>query len=79
MTAFASVGHGMKRYYKLVGGGFTLLEFLCVIAIIAILIGLIGGAIAMSRAKAKKLTIILGEGQTNIMKMQEPGGLLSAE
>jgi len=61
------------------GGGFTLLELLCVIAIIAILLGLIVGAVAMSRTKAKKLTKDIGEGQTNIIKMQEPGGLLSPD
>ena len=59
--------------------GFTLPEHLCVIAIVGILLGLIGGAVAISRSKAKKLTKGIGEGQTNIIHMQEPGGLLSPD
>jgi prepilin-type N-terminal cleavage/methylation domain-containing protein len=59
--------------------GFTLLELLCVIAIIAILAGLIVGGVANARTKANKLSRDVGQGQTNIMKMQEPGGLLSPD
>jgi prepilin-type N-terminal cleavage/methylation domain-containing protein len=57
--------------------GFTLLELLCVIAIIAILAGFILGPVAKARTKADKLSRDVEQGQTNIMKEQEPGGLLS--
>jgi prepilin-type N-terminal cleavage/methylation domain-containing protein len=59
--------------------GFTLLELLCVIAIIAILLGLILGAVSKSRSKATKLKTNVEQGQKSIEKMQEPGGLLSSE
>ena len=59
--------------------GFTLLELVGVIAIIAILAGLFLGPLSKGYARAKKLNREIGEGQTNIIEMQKPGGLLSAE
>jgi prepilin-type N-terminal cleavage/methylation domain-containing protein len=47
---------------------FTLLELLCVIAIIAILAGLILGVGAKALAKARQLSRDTGQGQTNIMQ-----------
>jgi type II secretory pathway pseudopilin PulG len=67
----------MKLRGQTGSSGITLLQILCVIAIIAILAGLILGAVAKARTKANKLNRDVGQGQTNIMKMQEPGGLLS--
>ena len=69
----------LKSAYIRVCRGFTLIEILCVIAIIAGIVGLILGAVAMSKSKARKLTTKIGEGQTNIIRMQEPGGLLSPD
>ena len=68
----------MKRQDQL-RRGFTLLEFLCVIATIAILLALILGAVSKSRSKATKLKIDAEQGQKSTEKMQEPGGLLSPE
>jgi prepilin-type N-terminal cleavage/methylation domain-containing protein len=59
--------------------GFTLLELLCVIAIISVVLGLFLGVVSKSRSKATKLKTNVEEGQKNIEKMQEPGGLLSQE
>ena len=69
----------MKPHCKSAGGGFTLLELLCVIAIIAMLLGLIVGAVVMARSKANMLVKDIGKGQTNIVQMEEPGGLLSPD
>jgi len=48
---------------------FTLLELLGVITIIALLLGLIGGAIAKAHSKAKKMSADTAQGQTNIVQM----------
>ncbi len=69
----------MKRNDQSSGRGFTLIEMLCVIAAIAILLSLIAGPIAKGIKRAKKLSSDVGQGQTNIVKEQEPGGALSAE
>ena len=59
--------------------GFTVLELVAVIAIIALLLGLLLGPVSRAFARAKKLDREIGEGQASIVEMQEPGGLLSAE
>ena len=69
----------LKTRCNSAGAGLTILELLCAIALIAILLGLIGGAVAMSRSKAEKLKKDIGEGQASIIEMQEPGGLLSSD
>jgi len=46
---------------------FTLMELLCVIAIISILAALFLGVIPASIGKAKKLNGNVGQGQTNII------------
>jgi competence protein ComGC len=68
-----------KLSRKISGKAFMFLELLCVLAIIAILTGLLLGAVEKSHSKAKKLDRDLRDGQTNIMKMEEPGGLLSSD
>ena len=45
------------------------MELLGVIAIIAILLGLVAGAIVKAHSKAKKLSRDTAQGQTNIVKM----------
>ena len=68
----------MKPPCKVRQRAFTLLELLYVIAIIAILAGLVLGGIAKANSKAKKLSTDIGQGQTNIINdMERPGGLTS--
>jgi prepilin-type N-terminal cleavage/methylation domain-containing protein len=68
----------MKPPCKVRQRAFTLLELLCVIAIIAILAGLVLGGVAKAHSKAKKLSTDIGQGQTNIINdMEQPGGLTS--
>jgi prepilin-type N-terminal cleavage/methylation domain-containing protein len=69
----------MKRQHQSVRRGFTVLELMCVIAIIAVLLSLIVGAVSKSRSKATKLKTYVEKGQKSIEHMQEPGGLLSPE
>jgi prepilin-type N-terminal cleavage/methylation domain-containing protein len=59
--------------------GVTLLELLCAIAIIAVLLGLVLGAVAMTQSRATKLTTYVEKGQESIEKMQGPAGLLSPD
>ena len=59
----------MKHHRTPKKRAFTLLELLGVIAIIAILLGLVAGAIAKAHSKAKKLSRDTAQGQTNIVKM----------
>jgi prepilin-type N-terminal cleavage/methylation domain-containing protein len=59
--------------------GFTLIELLCVFAIVALLVCALLAAITRGYSRAKKLKGEIGNGQTNIIEMQKPGGLLSAE
>ena len=47
---------------------FTLMELLCVIAIIAILAALFLGVIPAAIGRAKKLNSNISQGQTNIIK-----------
>lgn len=69
----------MKRHTCGSSRGLTLLELLCVIAGIAILLSLIANPISRALKKARKLNADVSQGQTNIIKEQEPGGALSAE
>ncbi len=69
----------MKRKHPCDRRGLTLLELLCVIAIIAFLCGLILGAVSKSRSNATKLKTKVEQGQKSIEKMEEPGGVLSPE
>jgi type II secretory pathway pseudopilin PulG len=55
------------------------MELLCVLAIVALLASALLTPIARAYFRAKKLNREIGNGQTNIINMQEPGGLLSAE
>jgi prepilin-type N-terminal cleavage/methylation domain-containing protein len=58
----------MKAGYNSTQSAFTLVELLCVIAIIAILAALFLGGISAAIGKAKKLNTNVSEGQTNIIK-----------
>jgi prepilin-type N-terminal cleavage/methylation domain-containing protein len=55
---------------------FSLIELLCVIGIISILVALYLGVFPKAIGKAQKLNSDVGGGQTNMLKMMEPGGLL---
>jgi prepilin-type N-terminal cleavage/methylation domain-containing protein len=70
----------MKSLCTIRPRAFTLLELLCVIAIIAILAGLILGGVAKAHSKAKKLSSHIDQGQTNLINdMEQPGGFLSPD
>jgi prepilin-type N-terminal cleavage/methylation domain-containing protein len=70
----------MKPPYKFRQRALTLLELLCVIAIIAILAGLVLGGIAHAHSRARKLSTDIGRGQTNIIyDMERPGGMTSPD
>ena len=56
-----------------------MIELIAVIAIIALLVGLLLGPVSRALARAKTLDREVEEGQASIVEMQEPGGLLSAE
>ena len=55
---------------------FSLIELLCVIGIISILVALYLGVFPKAIGKARRLNSDVGGGQTNMLKMMEPGGLL---
>jgi prepilin-type N-terminal cleavage/methylation domain-containing protein len=70
----------MKPPRKVRQRALTLLEVLCVIAVIAILAGLVLGGVAMAHSRARKLSTNIGQGQTNIINdMERPGGLTSPD
>jgi prepilin-type N-terminal cleavage/methylation domain-containing protein len=58
---------------------FSLLELLCVIVIIGVLAGLLLGPMGKAHSKARNLKREFESGHTNIIKMEEPGGLLSPD
>jgi prepilin-type N-terminal cleavage/methylation domain-containing protein len=55
---------------------FSLIELLCVIGIISIVVALYLGAFPKALSRAQKVSADCGVGQTNTIKMMEPGGLL---
>ena len=55
---------------------FSLIELLCVIGIISILVALYLGVFPKALGRAQKVSADVGAGQTNTIKMMEPGGLL---
>ena len=55
---------------------FSLIELLCVIGIISILVALYLGVFPKALGRAHKVSADVGAGQTNTLKMMEPGGLL---
>jgi prepilin-type N-terminal cleavage/methylation domain-containing protein len=69
----------MKPNGQSIRRGFTLLELSIVIAVVAILLSLLAGPIAKGVKRAKRISAEADQGQTNLIKEQEPGGPLSAE
>lgn len=70
----------MKSLSKVRQSALTLIELLCVIAIIAIVASLLVAGIAKAHTQAKKLSREIGQGQTNIINdMERPGGLMSPD